>query len=272
VADSNSDLYGYVPFGNEPFYYLSNAKYLDTTQEWPQASFENSDLIALLNQLAPLVKERSLFPYDSGGSRSNTGNYEERNDIIKFGKGALWIDQTGMPRVQNVILPQTQFKVGYAVLPIQQSLNPAFVISLFISRRATNPQVCWAWLEFLAQQQANIFKGIPMQQTILESENWANSVGNEQADVYRATLSKLKITNEANNWPPLPLSKWWADAVEAVTREGQDSNIVLHSIQFKAQDTLDCMRAAGVPPSIPYDQSYFIAIDCASASDPEYQK
>jgi hypothetical protein len=57
-----------------------------------------------------------------------------------------------------------------------------------------------------------------------------------------------------------------------VTHEGQDSNIVLHSIQFKAQDTLDCMRAAGVPPSIPYDQSYNIAIDCASASDPEYQK
>jgi hypothetical protein len=47
-------------------------------------------------------------------------------------------------------------------------------------------------------------------------------------------------------------------------------SISQYSIQSSA--TLDYTQATGVPPSIPYDQSYYIATDCASASDPEYQK
>lgn len=269
AAKESNDVYGYVPYGNDPLYYFSEAKYLDVNSPYPRADFENPDLIVLLNQLVPLAKERALFIYDSGGSRSHTGNYQERDDQINSGTGAMWIDQIGMPKSPQSTLP---YQVGVAMFPMQQTLNPAYSTSLYISKRAQNPEVCWTWFEFLVNQQSNVFSGIPLSPATINSENWAASVGQDQAAVYRTTLSNLVFTEKTNNFPPLPLSQWWADAMAAVLQEGREASTVLHEIQFKAQNTLDCIQASGIPASIPYDLTYEVAIRCAKTADPSYQK
>jgi ABC-type glycerol-3-phosphate transport system substrate-binding protein len=266
VARARDDVYGYVPYGgSEPFYFLSGVNYLDMSKPFPGANYESPEVIGLLNQLAPLVKERALFLFDTGGTRG-TGNYQQRDELLQYGQVAMWMDQMGWAPEH---LP---YDVGVAVLPIQQTLNPAYTTTLYISRRAQNPQVCWEWFKYLNGQHIDVFKGIPVNQSTLDSENWAASVSMQQAEVYRATMAKVQISTVRNNFPPLPLMQWWSDAMVEVLQNGKDASAILKAIQYKAQATLDCMQAAGVPPSLPFDESYETAVNCAIASDPGYQK
>lgn len=266
AASQGNDIYGYVPHGSQPIDFLSDVSYLDMTGSWSKANFDSPDVTGLLNQLAPLVNNRTMFLYESGGTRSPMGNYMGRDEIIQFSEGLLWIDTPGMPLVTHI--PD---EVDVATLPIPQTLDQSSTAFLYISRRAENPQVCWQWIEYLEEQSTSVFQGIPVRQSILESDSWAASVGEQQAKVYRSTMASLEVKRGINVWPPMPLNQWWNDALYLVLVEGQDAETVLRTIQYKAQATLECMQAAGVPASLPYDESsYEIANTCAHEVDPEY--
>ncbi len=265
AAARRNNIYGYVPHGTQPFDFLSDFSYLERTGNWPEANFDSPELIELLNQLALLVENRTMFLYESGGTRSAMGNYMERDEIMQFNEGLLWIDTPGMPIVTHV--PD---EVGIATLPIPQSLDLSNTSFIYISRHAQNPQVCWQWIKYLEEQPVNVFQGIPLRQSILESDTWEASVGEQQAVVYRATMANLEFTIGNDSWPPMPLNQWWNDALVAVLKDGQDPYVILRAVQYKTQATLDCMKAAGIPQSLPYEQSYEIAVSCAHEVDPTY--
>ena len=263
------DVYGYVPYLGWPSYFFSDAIYMKIENQTIKADYENPQLVDLLNQLIPLAKNKTIFVYDSGGTRSAMGNYMLRDELIRFEYGLLWLDGIGMSSIPPA-RDRNDFEIGIAVYPAQQVVDPSDISAFFISRHTENPQVCWEWFKFLSQQPNNGFKGIPLKPSILGSENWAASVGEERAAVYRATLSKLQFSSEVSFFPHMPFSQWWTDAIVAILQDGQDMSAVLKETQYKAQATLDCMQSAGYSAVLPYEETYEAAIACAHEVDPDY--
>ncbi len=269
AALKKEGVYGYVPYRDWPNYFFSDASYMKMENQTVKADYENPQLVDLLNQLLPLVKDKTLLLYDAGGTRSAMGNYMLRDELIRFEYGLLWLDGIGMSSTPPAG-DRNDFEIGIAVYPARQVVDPSDISAFFISRHTENPQVCWEWFKFLSQQPNNGFKGIPLKPSILGSENWAASVGEGRATVYRATLSKLQFSSEVSFFPPMPFSQWWTDAIVAILQDGQDTSTVLKETQFKAQATLDCMQSAGYPAILPYEETYETAIACAHEVDADY--
>ncbi|PKO05322.1 MAG: hypothetical protein CVU41_11840 [Chloroflexi bacterium HGW-Chloroflexi-3] len=269
AALKKEGVYGYVPYLDWPNYFFSDAIYMKIENQTVKADYENPQLVDLLNQLIPLVKNKTIFVYDSGGTRSAMGNYMLRDELIRFENGLLWLDGIGMSSTPPA-RDRNDFEIGISVYPTQQGVDPSDISAFFISRNTENPQVCWEWFKFLSQQPNNGFKGIPLKPSILDSENWAAAVGEVRSAVYRATLSKLRFSSEVSIFTPMPFSQWWTDAIVAILQDGRDMNTVLKETQYKAQATLDCMQSAGYPAVLPYEETYETAIACAHEVDPDY--
>jgi ABC-type glycerol-3-phosphate transport system substrate-binding protein len=269
AALKKEGVYGYVPYLDRPSYFFSDASYMKIENQSVKADYENPQLVDLLNQLLPLVKDKTFFLYDAGGTRSAMGNYMLRDELIRFEYGLLWLDGIGMSSTPPA-RDRNDFEIGIAVYPARQVVDPSDISAFFISRHTENPQVCWEWFKFLSQQPNNGFKGIPLKPSILGSENWAASVGEGRATVYRATLSKLQFSSEVSFFPHMPFSQWWTDAIVAILQDGQDMSAVLKETQYKAQVTLDCMQSAGYSAVLPYEETYEAAIACAHEVDPDY--
>jgi len=269
AALKKEGVYGYVPYLDWPNYFFSDAIYMKMENQTLKADYENPQLVDLLNQLIPLAKNKTIFVYDSGGTRSAMGNYMLRDELIRFEYGLLWMDSIGVSSTPPA-RDRNDFEIGIAVYPANQVVETSSVSALYISRRAENPQVCWEWIKFLAEQPKNIFNGIPIKSSILDSENWVASVGEERAAVYRATLSKLQFSSEVSFFSPMPFNQWWTDAIVAILQDGRDMNTVLKETQYKAQATLDCMQSAGYSEAWVSEKAYETAIACAHQVDPDY--
>lgn len=269
AAGRKEGVYGYVPFNNSPEYYFSDMNYLRTQGGSAEAKYDAPEAIRLLEFLTPLAKNRALFLTDSGGTRSAMGNYMKRDEMIRFGQGLMWLDYPNMATMPTKQF-RNNFEIGVAVYPAEQFLTSLSVNTQYISRKAENPQVCWAWMEFLGKQSQNIFSGVPLKTSLLNSDQWAQIVGEERAAVYRQTMAYLQLNDGLKLYPPSPFNQWWSDALIAVLRDGQDAGIVLKETQRKAQATLDCMQLAGVQWDVISNKEYETAETCAHQIDPDY--
>jgi ABC-type glycerol-3-phosphate transport system substrate-binding protein len=272
VASKGEGTYGYVPDSTLPFSFLSPAPFLDLSQTWPEAQYDRPELVSLLNQLGQYARDHTIFPTDNGGTRSPLGNYMARDDAIRLGKGALWAgvigQRMGMQEPFDSASGYSSSDIGVAVWPTQQTISGG--ISLYITKQAKNPQVCWQWFEFLQEQPVSAFQGIPVRPSVINSAAWSASVGEEMAAVIKATLPNLEYAGRDNLYPPQPFVQWWQDALAAVEQDGQDATVSLQVVQYKAQAALDCMQAAGVSPSLPSEKQYDTAVACAHQVDPDY--
>jgi multiple sugar transport system substrate-binding protein len=269
AALKKEGVYGYVPYLDWPNYFFSEAIYMKIENQTLKADYENPQLVDLLNQLIPLAKNKTIFVYDSGGTRSAMGNYMLRDELIRFEYGLLWLDGIGMSSIPPA-RDRNDFEIGIAVYPTQQVVDPSTTSTLYISRRAENPQVCWEWIKFLSQQPNNGFRGIPLKPSILDSENWVAAVGEERAAVYQATMSHLQFYHKETFIYTMPFNQWWIDAIVAILQDGQDTSTVLKETQFKAQATLDCMQSFGYSGPWSTTDAYETAIACAHEVDPDY--
>jgi len=270
AAQKNEDIYGYVPvISNEPEYYFSQVAYFKLKNGVAAADFKNPQLVNLLNRLQLLAKDHTFFVYDSGGTRSAMGNYMQRDELIRFGNGLFWVDTTGSG-ISGSNPDGSDFKIETAVYPGNQAFDSSDIITFYISRQAENPQVCWAWAKMLTEPGNYVFEGIPLNASIWQSEQWAQTVGEEQASVYRAAQARLEYSTEMGYFLPAPLSQWWADVMAAVLQDGRDVETVLQETQYKAQALLDCMQAAGYPVSFYSEEAGEAALACAHQVDPEY--
>ncbi len=291
AAALKTGVYGYAPGWIFPWDFLSDAQLLGPTQTYPNAAFNTPEMIGLLQQLQDLVEQGALFPLDTGGTHSAHGNNAYGDQLILSGKVLMWISQTG-PIVMG---REPNFEVKVATMPFDQTLSPGDSISLYITNRAQNPQVCWAWFKYMQEQPVNLFQGIPAQRSVLYSEGWAATAGEETAAVYRSAMEKLKVGPDAFLIPPTPLILWWNDALVSVYLaapglplnsdsmlqwredalasgyQGEDPVTALQKIQFKAQAMLDCMEAAGVSPVSASETMYSTAEACAHQVDPDYR-
>lgn len=283
AADDNH--YGFLALpgrsGNVLDFIMTEAgvHYFDTSGERPRANFDDPALANLLNELAALAQDNVLYPYDQGGTRSAFGNSRTFNNIIRSGQGVMWPALAGTPGGLPLGMHYSasglpQYEIAMAPLPVNTVWLLRDGTSLFISRQAENPHVCWEWFKFLSSQPADAFQGIPARRSVVESDAWEAAVGQAQAEVYRAVLTRMDYSPVL--FPPelpMPLRQWWQDALVAILIEGADAGTVLREIQLKAQATLDCMIAAGVDPTelqIGSD-THDTAVACAYDVDPDFR-
>jgi multiple sugar transport system substrate-binding protein len=283
-AAANGNHYGFLALplrsGNVLDFIMNEAGvyYYDTNGERPRANFDDPALANLLNELAALAQDNVLYPYDSGGTRSAFGNSRSFSNIIRSGQGVMWPALAGAPRglplgFHNIITAPPRFEIAMAPLPVDTVWLLRDGTSLFISRQAENPHVCWEWFKFLSSQPADAFQGIPARRSVAESAAWEAAVGQAQAEVYRAILARMDYSPAFPPEAPTPLWQWWQDALVAILIEGADAGTVLREIQPKAQATLDCMIAAGADLTaldIGGD-NYDTAVACAYEVDPDYR-
>jgi ABC-type glycerol-3-phosphate transport system substrate-binding protein len=250
----------------------------DASGERPRATFDDPDLANLLNELAALAQDNVLYPYDNGGTRLAMGNSRSFSNIIRRGQGVMWPALAGVPRglplgMHNLVSGLPQYEIAMAPLPVDTVWLLRDGVSLFISRQAENPHVCWEWFKFLSNQPTDAFRGIPARRSVVESTAWEAAVGQAQAEVYRAVLARMDYSPAFPPEAPTPLWQWWQDALVAILIEGADAGTVLREIQPKAQATLDCMMAAGADLTaldIGGD-NYDTAVACAYEVDPDYR-
>jgi ABC-type glycerol-3-phosphate transport system substrate-binding protein len=280
AADDNR--YGFlalfVQSGNVLDFIMNEAGvyYYDPSGEQPRANFDDPDLVNLLNELATLTQDNVLYPYDQGGTRSAFGNSRSFVNIIRSGRGVMWPARAGTPRglplgMQHLVSGLPQYEVAMAPLPVDTVWTLRDGTSLFISRQAENPHVCWEWFKFLSSRPADAFQGVPARRSVVESAAWEAAVGQAQAEVYRAVLARMDY---AVKWPPelpTPLRQWWQDALVAILIDGTDAGTVLREIQLKAQATLDCMSAADVALMWREADYYESAVACAHEVDPDFR-
>jgi ABC-type glycerol-3-phosphate transport system substrate-binding protein len=284
-AAANDNHYGFLALpvrsGNVLDFIMTEAgvHYYDTSGVRPRANFDNPDLANLLNELAALAQENVLYPYDQGGTRSTFGNGRSFDNIIRSGQGIMWPDRAGAPRglplgMHYSVSGLPQYEIAMAPLPVDRVWLLRDGTSLFISRQAENPHVCWEWFKFLSSQPTDAFRGIPARRSVVESAAWEAAVGQAQAEVYRAVLVRMDYSPAL--FPPelpAPLRQWWQDALVAILINGADAGTVLREIQLKAQATLDCMIAAGADPTelqIGSD-THDTAVTCAYDVDPDFR-
>ena len=195
------------------------------------------------------------------------GNHTQRDSLIAQGKVLFWY-ATSYSTKYNPISAVSGEEAEVEVLPLpgNNTYNASQVIALFISKNAKNPQGCWNWFNFLAQNQSYLFEGIPLNPAILESAAWERSVGASRAKVYKFLAENLKYT-EIQEIPFSAFRQWWNDLVKAAySDENLDAAIAL--VQDKATNTLQCIKDAN-PTIKKVINLYGTEVDeCARRFDP----
>jgi ABC-type glycerol-3-phosphate transport system substrate-binding protein len=211
IVATTEDTYGFIPvYGRDFLNYLMAAEGIrlyDLNADPPLIDFDDPAFLNLVSRLADLA-ERGVIPAIKESIDYNQGNANERFSMANRGEGALWMAYAGAEWGQGLSPQDKSFQVGVALLPvIQAPAQPAYTQgkSFYISRQAADPQACWEWIKFLSGR-PEIADGIPVRQSILQSSQYENLVGVENAAAYRvAILQKRKAEEPAGVYSPYPL-------------------------------------------------------------------
>ena len=270
-SEGGQRIYGFVPAilmpENLPLLFPEGAYPFDGYSSPPVGNFTDPAVIQGLTWLAGMVENRVMFPIDWGGThtadnpRYGSLQMQEQSGFIARGEAAMWV---GLPAPTNYY----HFRVGAVPFPetnllLPPSMGPGLT-ALYISRRATNPLGCWEWLKFLSAQ-PDIFPGIPVRHSVMESSGWVDAVGPETAAAYRVALSQPIQPIPDQGDPYLGIfyphySRWWSDALHEVFAGGSPTD-VLNEMQRRADAYLTCIMAA---PALNQEQ----VTACAEQADP----
>ncbi len=176
------------------------------------------------------------------------------------GRVAMWLDDVSNHRRA----PALSFDAGVAPLPAGGAAPATLVVeALFVGRRASDPEACWAWITYLSASPEAVGT-LPARMDIVESAAWRAGVGEETACAWAETLPHLEGAAatgmqalEANG-----LILTWLDGALEDVLAGDDPSTALARAQERATTYHDCVRAAG--DAIPST----VWRECARQADP----
>lgn len=165
---------------------------------------------------------------------------------ISNGQVAFWTSMLEEPGNWFYGQPP-DFNLRIAPMPAMEYSNRMFAWSVkghFITKRTTEPQLCWDWFKYLSEQ-TTVYRGIPARKSVAESPEWEAVVGKESAEVYRQAISNAIRASEGEKFTPLiwPLYLWQNQAVAAMLN-GEDYHHLLPELQKRAEDYMTCMLEA----------------------------
>ena len=175
-----------------------NVQWVDISGNVPVARFDTPELANSLIWLSELYHSEAVFQSASGEDW-----WGSITRAIQSGQIAYWTVLAGQ---QNSLYfdggHQPSFRIGIAPLPNTAS-NVAFDASiergLYIARQSAHAAACWNWAKYLSEQ-PNTWYGVPARTSVAASPAWENSVGVENATVYRLALTRLQGTRMEGKW------------------------------------------------------------------------
>jgi ABC-type glycerol-3-phosphate transport system substrate-binding protein len=238
-AASNSEgqvpVYGFVMYDlwpDELLRFVPGATHFIDPDAWPPTpQFDHPAVIGALTWLGQMAEAGVLYPSVNYSSRTTPNEgaqlLQDQGELINRDQAAMWGRTVGS--VDGVApYPQTEL--------INISGQAAIPQVLLISKRSLNPAGCWEWLKFLTAQ-PDIFFGVPVRRSVLESPEWTAAVGAEAATAYQIMVAQPRLSIPP--WAIHPYRFWWSDALEAVFA-GEDAAVVLRQIQQKAELFYNC--------------------------------
>jgi ABC-type glycerol-3-phosphate transport system substrate-binding protein len=268
-AASSEEIYGFVPEDGSFFvnYLLSTqgVKLYDLTSKEPQVYFNDPVVLSTVSLLAEMAKNGVIPPIRDAIDRKKS-NIDQRYDALMAGKAAMWIDPAGLSNSELFIPADAKFSVVPLPSTNMQFTFMNYGVSLYISQRAQEPRACWEWIKFLSNK-PEVFIGIPVRRSVLNSIHFEAYYGSEKAAAYRVAIEEPRFefalgTNEI--YPSVPFYFWWQDTLTSVF-DGTPAAQALSEVQGKAERYLKCIETKNEP------QNKEVWMGCALQVDPEFK-
>jgi ABC-type glycerol-3-phosphate transport system substrate-binding protein len=249
------------------------AYYFDLDTRPMQPKFTDPAVIGALEFLGQMAEGGVLYPETHWVSRRTNREEGEvkgqAGGVINLGRAAVWGHPVGSGAGGGS-------RVAFGVAPFPQRTLPNLggnegsgrTVMLYISRRSPDPTACWEWFKFLTAQ-PGAFLGIPVRQSVRESQAWRDAVGEETAVAYEIMYSRPQGREPDMGWETWAYRLWWGDALLSVF-QGEDPALVLAEAQRRAERFYDCYAplAELASPDFP---TYTQVRECAQLADPDFR-
>jgi ABC-type glycerol-3-phosphate transport system substrate-binding protein len=250
--------------------------YFDTNTSPMRPKFTDPAVIGALEFLGRMAEEGVIYPNTLWASRhtreENSQIQSQAHSVIHLGKAAIWGHEVGtMIGGGSLVASGNPVPYPQRTLPNYISREGSGTPSmLYISRRSPDPTACWEWFKFLTEQPEDIFLGLPIRQSVRESQAWRDAVGEETAVAYETMYFRPQPEEPLpSGWEFWPYRRWWADALLSVY-QGEDPALILANAQRRAETFYDCyapLAELNYPDLPPFAQ----VLECAQQADPDFR-
>lgn len=268
ISSSSQDdpIYGAFLWEYEFFYAGRGVQWKDTTGNFPMVTLNTQEMADAFAWKAELYQSNILLQPDP----PNDQNWPySQSSAMRSGRIGFWSTYAGMQEVDYVELP---FNVGIVPYPATDSPNGPHtgnsIIGLLISSKSEHPEACWELAKYISES-VDVMDGVPVRLSVANSPEWEAFVGEDNAAVYRAAISRNQTGYENDPyeslvWAPIPS---WLSEAETNSVNGNDSAQELAQAQQMAEDFLACMAPYDV---LNYNYYEFLEANrsCASQVDP----
>jgi ABC-type glycerol-3-phosphate transport system substrate-binding protein len=275
APEAEPPVYGFLPYSGNALQFLLAGRGVvlyDMASSPRQAYLDHPDTVATVEWLVAMAEAGVIAPYQEVGAQTSMGNSLERFQWLEAGQVAMW-DDLAIAGFANV-LSGPQYRLTQRPLPPTPQQLPVTRIEVsgsFISRQASDPAACWAWINYLSENSQR-YRSVPARQTEAVLGPWRDWTGAAKAAVYEAAVAQLAETAVSPSLSPqysenslmaYPLRAWFEDAL-AAAYEGSDAATVLATAQQYADLYLACI---GEQQLLDKETIYH----CARTADPEFR-
>jgi multiple sugar transport system substrate-binding protein len=249
-GEDEAKQYGYVPQGFEVndlllLMELRGARLIDLEADPPAFTLDDPSVVESLRwyaDMSTLQEVKPIFLADIGRIAELNASIIERETLINAGRAAMWSNMGATAATGD----REELDVGVAPLPagLDGAAGSGTASGYFISAHSEARQACWQWIVFLTQQ-PGLTEGLPARRSVAESEAFVQQVGQEWAEVYKASVAGAKhasvfdtLTGEA--WLSGGIY-WMGRAYEQVVNEQVSVEAALDAAQQMSDDYRACV-------------------------------
>lgn len=266
-GEDQNKIYGYVPssMGTNDLIVLMDrlgADTLDDSVDPPRLVFTESNTVDIFRWYTSLATQYKVQPEESEDTGQPGGGPPQTQSLINEGRAAMWIgsgsgmgfgfDGGGFEVMIGGQERESSLNTGVVPLPtgFNSDNGSGFqtVTGYFISAQSTKRQACWTWISFLTQQSA-VVSGLPARQSVAQSDEYRQRVGDERANAYLASVtggsraSFFQRISDEDNW--LRFSTMWiSDAYSRVVSGETTVDEALDTVQERVNKYRDCVVAS----------------------------
>lgn len=253
--------YGLIPFGASPLNDygvllamrgIASSALIDLNSSPPIVKLDDPDFLTALKWIETLIAD-GVIP---APNEMNLELYSQLEAAVQNGQVTFWTQPIG----------DIEFPVGIVpppIAPIPYLLRD--VTGFVISKRAETPLGCWEWAKFLSAQ-PHILLGVPVRDSVANSDVWQNAIGAELQEVNLTSLARSRFQPFPNTLiqsPERPLWVWLQNAWVTSYITNEDPAPLLAEAQIKADIYLACLGS-------PQGSSSDMINRCALEADPNY--
>jgi ABC-type glycerol-3-phosphate transport system substrate-binding protein len=279
AGEGDDKQYGYVPLGGQPiedmrfFIHQFGGNLLLGSGESLRPNFDDPKVVQALRWYIDLAEVHQVMPpisisYKPNSPEPTVNAYE----LIQNGQAGMWFDfGYGMFSYPADIPPDArppqEFEVAIAPLPIGNaglSGNDLHISGMFhISAQTENPQACWEWFKFLADDPTLVQWVIPARLSLARSEAYlaqAQPRAAELVETYADLLETPGSVASIGGAQQGHIEMYWLfEAIMQTVEEGADLEAALVEAQETTSAFLDCVANNDDRP------------ECARSVDPDYE-